>query len=198
VFLGSFWYSATGAFMPYGFDLTGSTSGTTFYGIPTARLVNGELHVVAASTDLEEESPESRSVYTMFRNVADKTITFGAVLTAPTYTVPTSGGVALPRAQGTIQADYDDFFTVDFSQTSTSRTVAINASRGYFGANPATYDLQTPNFVGMSGYNTAWGLAPAAAIDATLSAIGVVSGSFNVFADGTTWKIGTRRNTLTP
>jgi hypothetical protein len=148
VALNHFWYSPTGAFAPYTFDFIGSTSGGTFYGIPTARLATGELHVLVASTDLEEDAPEGRAVYSMFRTVANRTITFGATLTAPTYTSSSSSGVALPRAQGPIQADYDDLFTVTFDQSSLNRSVTINATRGYFGVNPATYDLQTPNLVG--------------------------------------------------
>jgi hypothetical protein len=198
VALNHFWYSPTGAFAPYAFDFLGSTSNATFYGIPTARLATGELHVLVATTDFEEDATEGRAVYSMFRTVANKTITFGATLTAPTYTSSTSGGVALPRAQGPIQGDYDDLFTVTFDQASLNRSVTINATRGYFGANPTTYDLQTPNLVGLSGFNTAWGLVPGTPIDAVLTAIGANTGAVNVFADGTTWTVAFRRATFTP
>ncbi len=183
-------------------DLFASGTTRTFYGIPTAQLAPGDLHAalaIASSSNNAVTPPtqDQRLLYSYFRTVADRTLTLGPTLAAVTLSSSTSGGLARPKAKANFQTEYGDAFGVTFTQSNGDRVVTISASRGYFGGG-SEFELETPNFAGIDGFNNAWGLLAGASTEARVSAIGGLSGIINQPADGTAWRVAARSTTFTP
>lgn len=193
VFTFQSWVTATQVINPYMADLFPLEGNTmTFHGVPTARLLAGELHELFAMTG-NEDATEGRMVQTYFRDVAAKTVAFGPVLGAPNITSSTSNGVAVPRAQGTFQAEYDAMIGVSFVQENLHKAVTVAASKTYFGTNATQYDLQTPDLTPVTGFNPAWGLTPGVTTLANISAIGAEGGQPGTALAATAWMLDARR-----
>ena len=188
--------SASGGESTLFFDFTATGTTRTLFGVPTDRLIAGDLHSVivfaAASNNID-----SRGVVSYFRIVADRIITLGPVLTVPTLTSSNSGGLARPRARATIQSEYGDVFQASFAQNSNTKTISMTVTRGYLGA-ATEYDLETPDFAGVVGFNSTWGMTAGAATDVTVSGFGGVGSIINRPVDGTTWRLAQRSTTFTP
>ena len=166
--------------------VTGTGSVRPIYGVPSAKLVTGDLHQVLVSA-IESGTNAFRGVFSYFRDVADKAITLGAALTVPTVTSSTNT-VLRPRAQAAFQTDYQSAVGASFIQSTGNRTVTVNASKGYYGA-ATSYDLEVPDLVGVSGFNTTWGLAAGTATTYSLSATGLPPAAPT---DGSSWRFGAR------
>lgn len=182
-------------FVPQPFA-TGATR--TFFGIPTALLTPGDLHaafILASAASTQDQ----RILYSYFRTVADRTLTLGPLLTAVSLSSSTSGGLARPKAKANFQTEYGDAFGVTFSQNNGSRAVTISAFRGYFASGGSEFELETPNFSGIDGFNSAWGMIPGVPTIAEVSAIGgVASGVITMPTDGSTWRLAARSMTFVP
>jgi len=201
--LGSVIEFASGTEANYVGDVFAAGVTRTFYGIPTALLAPGDLHaaLVVASSSNNAVSPPTQSqrlLYSYFRTVADRTLTLGPALSAVTLSSSTSGGLARAKAKANFQAEYGDAFGVTFSQSNGNRSVTISALRGYFAAGGSEFELETPNFAGIDGFNNAWGLLPGVSTEAEVSAIGGLAGVINVPTDGTSWRVAARSTTFTP
>lgn len=201
-FVGSVIQFASGTEANYVGDLFATGNTRIFYGIPTALLAPGDLHaalVVASSNNAGmPTTQDQRLLYSYFRTVADRTLTLGPSLAAVTLSSSTSGGLARPKAKANFQAEYADAFGVTFSQNSGARTVTISALRGYFAGGGSEFELETPNFAGIDGFNTAWGLLSGVSTSAEVSAIGGLAGVINQPTDGTSWRVAARSTTFVP
>jgi len=188
--------TANGASLDLFNDFTATGATRTIFGVPTANLIAGDLHeafVFASATN----NIDSRLVFSYFRALTARTITLGATLNVPTLTSSTASGLARPRARGTIQADYGDLFDATFSQNNSARTVSVTASRGYLGTVPE-YELETPDFASIAGFNPAWGLVPGASTSASISSTGGNSSFITQPVDGTIQRAALRTTTFTP
>ncbi len=201
VFLASVIQFASGTEANYVPDLFATGTSRTFYGIPTALLAPGDLHaalVVASNNAGAQQPQDQRLLYSYFRTVADRTLSLGPSLAAVTLSSSTSSGLARPKAKANFQAEYGDAFGVTFSQNSGARSVTISALRGYFAGGGSEFELETPNFAGIDGFNTAWGLLSGVSTTAEVSAIGGLSGVINQPTDGTSWRVAARSTTFVP
>ncbi len=190
--------SANGIEAEYFADVFSTGSTRTFYGVPTNLLAAGDLHgafVVASSGN--SSASELRAVNTYFRAVADRTLTLGPVLANVTLSSSTSSGLARPKARWSIQSEYGDIANATFSQNNGSRSISLNATRAYFLAN-SEFELETPNLVGISGFDTAWGLVNGVAVTAEIFAFGATNGVIDQPIDGTTQRFAARQVTFTP
>lgn len=150
----------------------------TIYGVPTANLGSGDLHEISVIAQ-NAGSSSSRIAQTYFRTFGARTLTLGPTLNAPTITTSLTASVLRPRAQGTLQAEYNQAVTVSFQQG--TRSVTISVSKGYLGA-ATTYDLEVPD-LSPTGYLAAWGLTPTGTVTYSMTGIGGVG---SAISDGTT------------
>lgn len=163
-----------------------STSATTVYGVPSGKMIASDLHFITASGTDGVSSIRTASMYA--HDLTDRTVTLGAVLILPNVTnIGTT--TFRPRAQGTLQVEYNTMLTAAFSQSATNRSMTITASSGYFGG-ATTYDLTVPDLFEI-GYVTSWAPNSVGAISFFLQATG---GTGNA-AEGSFVKSATRYGT---
>ncbi len=164
--------TANGASAPFftGFAavLTGGTGPQTYYGLPTDRLAAGDLHQATAigftRNGQNIDASVGRIVTQYFRTVADRTVTLGPVLNAPTVSSSNSP-YPRPRVQLARQAQYGDGFAATFSQASApTRSVAMVALASYLQGG-STWDLTFPDFTGAPGFDATWMLRSGVATD---------------------------------
>ncbi len=101
------------------------------------------------------------------------------------YTIPQTG-------RGTVGVSF-------FQQSQTSNTWTVTMSRSYSGAG-ASWTLAVPNFAGVSGFNTAWGLANAST-NWSLTGLGELFAPGNNalgFGEGGTFRSAARTGTVSP
>jgi hypothetical protein len=151
--------NGTSAFVSNG---SASTATTQFYsGVPDSKLIPGDLHQLFVSAAPVGSSDSSREAEVFFHSVADRSVTLGAPLSAPTITTTGTTPYLQLRAQLPTQSDYDRFGQISYSQGSggASRRVSVAMTKGYAGS--AGYDLLIPDLSAAAGWNNAWGLQPA-------------------------------------
>lgn len=198
LFFGESFRSANGTEAEYFADVFSTGFTRTFYGVPTNLLAAGDLHgAFVAASSVNGATSELRAVNAYFRAVADRTLTLGPVLATVTLSSSTTSGLARPKARWSIQSEYGDFASATFSQNSGSRSISLNATRAYFLAN-SEFELETPNFVGISGFDTAWGLVNGVAVTAEIFAFGAANGDIDQPTDGTTQRFAARQTSFTP
>jgi uncharacterized membrane protein len=183
------------------FSFTSSSTGATqaYYGVPDAKLIAGDIHVLSVIATPQGASPTtSRFASLYFRSVTDRTVTLGPVLGVPTIsTIATSPYLRL-RAQLPLQAEYNNAGGVSYSQGGGPNTTwSILMTAAY--ASGAAYDLNVPDLSGVAGWNNAWALV--SGVSTSYSAF-EVGGTFNQFfpgqvaADGATSVFATRSGTV--
>jgi hypothetical protein len=127
----------------------------TGFGLPESiRPVDG-LHVFLASLS---SGQTARSVQSVFDVLAAKTINFGAPI--GTVLVTEAGGpMVRPRIQYTLQADYNRFYSMTFSQGvgANQKTHTYSWSSGFLQSAP-NLDFTLPQLDQVSGFNSFWGL----------------------------------------
>lgn len=200
----SLYFTANGAAGAFATDI--STSPTrTFYGVPAAQQVAGDLHgITALSTVINGTTVNQvRSVTTYFKDLAAKTLTFGPVPSAVTVASVTGTPVVRLRSQWTVQSEYNKFFSFAYSQAvaATTRTISITMTNGYLGGNPTAIDHTMPDLSTVSGWDNNWGLRAGTVTNFTTTASGW---TFAAGAAGTTpleggvILSGTRLGSFTP
>jgi hypothetical protein len=200
----SLYFTANGAAGAFATDI--STSPTrTFYGVPAAQQVAGDLHGITALSSVINGTTvnQVRSVTTYFKDLAAKTLTFGPVPNAVTVASVTGTPVVRLRSQWTVQSEYNKFFSFAYSQAvaATSRTISITMTTGYLGGNPTAIDHTMPDLSTVSGWDNNWGLRAGTVTNFTTTASGW---TFAAGAAGTTpleggvILSGTRLGSFTP
>jgi hypothetical protein len=136
-------------------------------------------------------------VYLWARQVTNRTLTLGPQIAAPTITVAATTPYVRHRVQLARQTEYSQAVLPQFEQNGQNggpnyRSVSIQASAGYFGGNPTTWDITVPDLSAASGFLATWGLQTTATTSYTIGAIGG-PGDFTAAAtDGLTLAIGFR------
>jgi hypothetical protein len=188
--------TANGASFGLFFDFAASGPTRTYFGVPTDRLIAGDIHSASVFSSAANNI-EARGVVSYFRTVSNRTVTLGALPNVPTVSSSTAGGFARPRARATIQSEYGDVFSASFSQINANKTITVTASRGFFGS-ATDYDLETPDFSGVAGFNSAWAIAAGAATEASIRSFGGINILNRQPVDGGSWRFAQRTTTFTP
>ena len=155
----------------YGTTL-GTVSGAVtvpIYGVPASRLGTSDAQTVDVLTSVQVSgsASTSRGAAVSFGDIADKAVTLG-----PAIGTVTVSGTARPKLTYTIQPEYNRIFQVDFTQGTgiSSRAIEIVMTQGYVGSSATQVSLETPNLSGLSGFQSAWLLAPGATASYSFSA----------------------------
>ena len=188
--------TANGASFSLFFDFAATGPTRTYFGVPTDRLIAGDIHSASVFASAANNI-DGRGVVSYFRTVANRTVTLGALLSVPTLTSSTAGGFARPRARATIQAEYGDVFAASFSQNSSNKRIGVIATRGFLGS-ASDYDLETPDFAGVAGFNSAWAMTAGAATEAQIQSFGGINILNRQPVDGGSWRFAQRTTTFTP
>jgi hypothetical protein len=183
-------------------NLTGAAALNVF-GVPSANLQAGDQHqvLIGAFNNLSSTNTSSRLVYQYNAQLANRSIALGAL--PPTIT-PTSLGSS-PYARYSVTAawpsDYPDAIGIGYSQSaSNSNSWTLTLSRGYAGASSSTWTLAIPDFSGVAGFQSSWGLS-SALTNWSFTISGIISGfnaSTGQFGEGGTWRAASRTGTVTP
>lgn len=175
--------------------VSSSVSARTIYGVPLARTQSGDLHQVFVTA---LSGTTSRIVSQYNRELVDRTLTLGPLLTAPT--ISNLGGAPYPRlrATGPWQADYDQGVGITYTQTSGGgRTWSVTASPGYF-AGAASYELDIPDLSTATGFNTAWALQPGSSTTWSISASKIENAPIGPAVENFRLKAASRTGSVTP
>ncbi len=192
--------SSSGTFSGFSFgSLFGGASPYPLYGVPLARTRAGDFHVqIALATTLSGSSASQFRIATQYnRELGSRTLTLGPSLTMPTVTVSATAPYARLRTVGTWQADYGEAIGITYNQSAGGvRSWTVDASRGYLGAG-AGFDLDLPDFSGVSGFDNNWGLRAGLSTDWTANAIGGLNLATSI-SEGTSFRTAARLGTITP
>jgi hypothetical protein len=163
----------------YYFD-AGSTAATRpYYGLPAAQLASGDLHELFVTTG-------TRSAILYVHSVADRTVTLGSALGAPTITTAATTPYLRLRAQLPQQTEYNRVGEASYTQnmSGTFHTVTIFMTMAYAAAaTSGLYDLVIPDLSGVTGFSAVWALQPG------------VSTRWNAIEVGGTFLLGFQRPT---
>jgi hypothetical protein len=127
--------------------------------VPASAQQSGDLHQLTVSAFGMAGTPTTfRTVSKLFATAADQTLTLGPPLGAVTMTAAATSPYVRPRAQYTIQNEYNRYWYAGWSQTSgaTTRGATLSVSAGYLGSSTAL-DLTLPDFSSLAGWNNGWG-----------------------------------------
>jgi len=207
IFLGLF-LTDKGGVSSYFVGVPSSSFTASYYGVPSAELRTGDVHLVQAiaatiSTGDSPIPPPTRQVGSVFREVTNRTVALGPALSTPTITTLTGGTHGRVRMQLPLQTEYRQYVAAAFNQEDQNdrqRVVQVLATGDYIGSG-GTADLSIPDLSGVPGWNNAWGLVRG--IPAVWTATGTGwSGpgflSFPDFVDGARFQSATRSGQITP
>jgi hypothetical protein len=133
-----------------------------------------------------------RSVIRYFRDLSNRTIEFGPLLTLPTISTIATAPYARLRAAGTWQAEYSSSGTAFYEQDFRMWTVSF--SRGYTGAG-AAYQVDVPDLSGVPGFLSTWGLLTGAQTTWTLTFFDAMT---SVMTEGGGYRTAARTGSITP
>lgn len=189
-----------GAGLGYFLGMPSDSATRTYYGVPSARRQAGDLHmlfVMALPPGGSGSFDTFRGSISFFRDLVDRTVAVGPVLSQPTVTTLAGGPYVRLRAQFARQGEYDDFATVRFEQD--TREVMISATAAYFGGSFATWDLAIPDLSG-AGFNALWALAPGIETEWYAGAYGWSGTGLPLLepTEGAVFQIAQRSGKLTP
>lgn len=186
-------------------DITSLGSTQRVYGVPLASTVSGDLHQVLAfaSSGNSQQASSVRFVAQYNRELAARSLALGPAMTAPTVTSLSASPYPRFSASGSWQSEYGDGLAIGYTQqSSTSNSWTITASRAYTG-NGATWTLALPDFSGVTGFSTAWGLANTSTnVSSTvyggiLGFAGDGAGAIG-FSEGGSFRAASRTGTISP
>ncbi len=183
---------------PYFADLEPSTATQrSWFGVPNDKRAAGDFHVLFVGAATGEAQTNQRNVSAVFREATNKTLTLPAVLNAPTVTTlaPSAGNGRIRVVYG-LQADYSSVWSAFYLQG--SRSVNITAATGQ--ASNGSVTLDVPDLSTVTGWNTAWGLAPGAQTEWTFTASGWTVGALGlpVLQDGAIQRSAEANGVITP
>ncbi|MFN8574288.1 MAG: hypothetical protein U0132_19715 [Gemmatimonadaceae bacterium] len=167
--------------------------------VPSAKTLSGDLQVLTATASVTSGSDlQLRTVSTAFRDPGNQTATLGAVLSTPTVSTVATAPYARLRTVMARQSDYANSWTASYQQGSSTdaRTAFIFMTSGYIGG-AASFDVTIPDFTGVSGWQSIWGLQTGTQTGWTTTAAGWVAGSGGV-QEGSIIRLGTRHGSITP
>ena len=173
------------------------------YGVPLARTEAGDLHQVLVTTISGSATASTGRIVTQYnRELVNRTITLGPVLTAPTVTSLGSAPYLRFSATSSWQSEYGESAGIGFTQQSAnSNSWTISASRTYVGTGSSTFTLACPDFSGVAGFSTSWALGSASttwAMSATGGFTGFTGSGVLGFGENGSFRAGSRTGTVSP
>ncbi|MEO7522436.1 MAG: hypothetical protein ABIW79_11530, partial [Gemmatimonas sp.] len=169
----------------------------TVFGVPSSLTQAGDFNGISVLAFGETGAQTTfRSIVQYNRDIAARTISLGANLTAPTFATLATTPYARIRATGSFPAEYPDFLTVGYSQNNGQRDWTIFATRAYLGA-ASSYELEIPDLSGVAGFQNAWGLVAGVLTDYTFAAYSGFQGLTSI-TEGSTVKFAGRTGQITP
>ena len=178
----------------------GGGGSQSYPGVPAAQQEADDLHLLNISAAPESDPvPYIRNATVMFKEAENKTVELGPPLNGVTLSTSVTPPNVRPRAQYTVQAEYDEFWTLSFSQ-SAANAVTIFVTRGYQGGS-TSFNYGVPEFSGVAGWDNAWGLAAGTETEWVLSAAGWTGSGGIIFApysEGGTFMSSLRSGTISP
>jgi hypothetical protein len=99
-----------------------------------------------------------RSTYSFFREATDRTVALGPDLSTPTVSIVAAAPYTRPRIQLARQAEYGQMISFQL-QSGLSGAIFLSATAGYFGGNPATWDITVPDLT-PAGFQPGWAPQP--------------------------------------
>ena len=184
-------------------DALSSGATRAYYGVPAASQATGDLHLLTAvATNVSGSTANYLRIFgTYFKDATDKTVTLGPVPATATVSVLGTTPYVRLRMQWTAQTEYGKYFSAIYSQSNAAapRTAIVSATSGYLGS--TSVDLAIPDFTGVAGWDSNWGLKAGQATQwvatgTSWSSTGGVIGS--PATEGGTLQIGSRIGTITP
>jgi hypothetical protein len=134
----------------------------TMPGAPPAQQQAGDFHVVTATDGLF-------TVSETFATLANRTISFGAALPAPTITdITGAAAYRRLRAELTLPAEYNSITTFALTDPSGDHGIAAIATAGWLGG--LNVSLEIPELSGLAGWDDAW--APSGSVTTDWGFIG--------------------------
>lgn len=186
----------------YLIDVGGASGSTrTWKGIPSAQQQAGDFHVMSISAlPSLTQTNQTRNAVMIFKDAADKTVTLGPALTAPTISALTAAGYGRARAAITVQAEYGRYYDFDVQQTgSVVRRTQVQQTADYQTGSTVTLDI--PDLSAVAGFDATWGLKTGTSATYTVTASGWSASTGIVgppFVEGATYVTGTRQGSITP
>ena len=157
-----------------------------YVGLPSDKLVAGDLQQAVVSAQSPGDGPDSRYSAFYFTSVANRTLTLGPKLAPAVTSIGTTPTLRL-RTVLPVQSVYDLFASADYSQDN-GNEASIAMTSGYRGS-ATSWTLEMPDLSGLEGWQNSWGLAAGTPVAYSVSAYG---GFFSLIApgmptDGTTY-----------
>jgi len=178
----------------------GGSGSQTFPAVPGSQQESGDLHILAVTAIPGDAQPDhTRSATSLFKDAADQTLTLGPVLGPVTVSSAATSPYLRPRAQYTVQSEYDGMWFLGFSQDSgNSATFLVTAG---YQAGSTDFDRAFPDFSGTGGWQNIWGMSAGISTDWVMSANGWTTpgGIFGFpYVEGGLAFSATRMGSITP
>lgn len=144
------WYQTAGGFRDALFYGTPSaTPPTTYYAMPAAKQLAGDLHEVFAYTGQTVVGgvTSGRSIDTYWHDPVARTLAFAPLPAGPTLSFPVTSPYPQLQVQWTMPAGHT-FFQTNFGQ------VSWYVTAGYLGSGDV--NVRFPDFTGLSGWQASW------------------------------------------
>lgn len=193
------YFTANQGFAVLGQSLpSGNTA--TIVGVPSAQQVSTDLHILNAfATNVAGGSTatSTRLATVVYKDAANKTVTLGSALSAPTVTSAATAPYLRTRVQLARQAEYDKYWVIGYGQT--GRSVAVQYTAAYLGSN--AIDFTFPDFSALAGWQNTWAPVTGALSIWNVSASGwsITTGGFsNPYLEGALILTGARTGQFTP
>jgi hypothetical protein len=138
--------------------------------IPAASLATGDYHdlfLVASSP-----GGSVRGAERFFRNPANQGLTLSAPLAEPFVSILASDPHLRMRTQIEGQIDYSTVLESEYTQEIdfSAITISTTVTASFFGATPAAWNIPTPDFAGLEGFEESWALKAGTPVDWTVTA----------------------------
>ncbi len=152
--------TATGSSASFTTPQLSSGVTATYQGVPDAKMIASDLQEIQVSQSVG--TTISRFITRYTRGPTAVSLTMPADPGLPTVTNLAGATYARASISGSLPAAFNDFVSIEFAQTSRSRRWEINATAAARTA-VSSYAFTLPNFDGLPGWLTTWGLASGAA-----------------------------------
>jgi hypothetical protein len=194
-------HTGTGTLSSYYVSFTGSGGSTLpLFGLAAAQQLAGDLHYVLAETS---GGSSNRAAGTVFATIANKQLSFGSELPAPTVTTLATFPYIRPRAVlASVLPEYGKLFTADYQQSSGGTRRSTIQMTGDYIAGATSLTLDVPDFTAVAGWSNSYGLQTNVTTHWFMTGSSWSSSGGIVFmpslVEGATFTSATRQGDITP
>ncbi|WP_373067722.1 beta strand repeat-containing protein [Gemmatimonas sp.] len=170
------------------------------YGVPSANTQSGDFHqVIAFAVSGASATAPTRAVIQFNRNLVNRTITLGPLMTQPSVTSLGSSSYVRFSATGAWQSEYADNVSISYQQQSTnSNNWTVTTSRSYAGSGASTWTMALPHFSSVADFSTSWALSSASTTWSSTATGFLSSFTGTSVTEDASLRFGTRTNTIAP